>query len=188
MSRPALVPGAQASVVVPPTAYGMSCSARREQNDPDDHENDADRPQNRDSSQETDDQQNNSKIRSPLRSTYPLVTALKQGGWTARRYGHSSLDCFRVMAQGVLVCRLIVVGRQWFATSHNTHSKIKTSTKTTKKVIRAKGGRRVGASGGKSSPYEAWTVEELTHRAKELDLQCDSNLEKSELIDALRNH
>ena len=127
-------------------------------------------------------------IRSPLRSTYPLVTALKQGGWTARRYGHSSLDCFRVMAQGVLVCRLIVVGRQWFATSHNPNSKIKTSTKTTKKVIRAKGGRRVGASGGKSSPYEAWTVEELTDRAKELDLQGDSNLEKSALIDALRNH
>lgn len=129
-----------------------------------------------------------SLIRSPLRSTYPLVTALKQGGWTARRYGHSSLDCFHVMAQGVLVCRLIVVGRQWFATSHNPNSKIKTSTKTTKKVIRAKGGRRVGASAGKSSPYEAWTVEELTDRAKELDLQGDSKLEKSELIDALRNH
>lgn len=53
----------------------------------------------------------------------------------------------------------------------------------------AKRGRsNVGKSGGNSSPYEEWTVEELKQRAKELDLQGYSKLNKSELIDSLRHH
>ena len=56
----------------------MSGGTEREQNDPDDHENDADRPQNRDPRQETDDQQDNSEndqgillIRSPIAGDIP---------------------------------------------------------------------------------------------------------------------
>lgn len=51
-----------------------------------------------------------------------------------------------------------------------------------------RGRSNVGKSGGKSSPYEEWTVEELKRRAKELDLRGYSKLKKSELIDTLRNH
>ncbi len=51
-----------------------------------------------------------------------------------------------------------------------------------------RGRASVGKSGGKSSPYEDWTVEELKKRAKELDLHGYSKLKKSELIDTLRNH
>jgi hypothetical protein len=46
----------------------------------------------------------------------------------------------------------------------------------------------VGRRGGKSEPYEEWTVEELRDRAKEIGLEGYSDLNKSELIDALRNH
>ncbi|WP_092802931.1 DUF7218 family protein [Rhodococcus globerulus] len=53
----------------------------------------------------------------------------------------------------------------------------------------AKRGRsNVGKSGGQSSPYEEWTVEELKKRAKELDLHGYSKLKKSELIDTIRHH
>lgn len=51
-----------------------------------------------------------------------------------------------------------------------------------------RGRSSVGKSGGKSSPYEDWTVEELKKRAKELDLHGYSKLKKSELIDTFRNH
>lgn len=45
-----------------------------------------------------------------------------------------------------------------------------------------------GASerGGESPPYEDWTVEELHERARELDIEGRSDMNKSELIDALR--
>ncbi|MBT2264314.1 DUF7218 family protein [Rhodococcus erythropolis] len=46
----------------------------------------------------------------------------------------------------------------------------------------------VAKSGGQSSPYEEWTVDELKKRARELDLHGYSKLKKSELIDTLRNH
>lgn len=51
-----------------------------------------------------------------------------------------------------------------------------------------RGRSSVGKTGGKSSLYEDWTVEELKKRAKELDLNGYSKLKKSELIDTLRNH
>ena len=89
--------GAAASVVVPPTTDCMSGGAEREQNDPDHHENDADRPQDRDASQESDDQQDNSEndhgpsfdTDHPLRATYPLVTALKHSGRAGHGYGRA---------------------------------------------------------------------------------------------------
>lgn len=53
----------------------------------------------------------------------------------------------------------------------------------------AKRGRQaVGRAGGEASNYEDRTVKELRQRAKELDLHGYSNLNKSELIDMLRNH
>jgi hypothetical protein len=86
MSRSARASSAAGSVVVPPTTYGMSGSTKRKQNDPDDNENDADRPQDRDPRQEADDQQHNSKNDhgillqpiTPSRATYPLAILLKQ--------------------------------------------------------------------------------------------------------------
>ena len=42
--------------------------------------------------------------------------------------------------------------------------------------------------GGKASPYEDWTKDELYDRAQELDISGRSDMKKDELISALRNH
>ena len=42
--------------------------------------------------------------------------------------------------------------------------------------------------GGKASPYEDWTKDELYDRAQELDISGRSKMDKDELISALRNH
>lgn len=44
----------------------------------------------------------------------------------------------------------------------------------------------VGRRGGRSAPYEEWTVEELRDRARELDLSGYSHARKAELIDMIR--
>ncbi|MBL3702035.1 Rho termination factor [Sulfitobacter sp. BDSS02] len=41
--------------------------------------------------------------------------------------------------------------------------------------------------GGSQPPYEDWTVEELYSRAQELEIEGRSDMNKSELIEALRN-
>lgn len=46
----------------------------------------------------------------------------------------------------------------------------------------------VGRRGGESGDYEDWTVEELHDRARELDIEGRSSMDKDELIDALRHH
>ncbi|HET8992379.1 DUF7218 family protein [Rhodococcus sp. SJ-2] len=46
----------------------------------------------------------------------------------------------------------------------------------------------VGRKGGKAGSYDDWTVADLKKRAKELGLTGYSDMKKSELIDALRNH
>ena len=46
----------------------------------------------------------------------------------------------------------------------------------------------VGKKGGEAGSYEDWTVEELRKRAAELEIEGRSNMNKEELIDALRNH
>lgn len=46
----------------------------------------------------------------------------------------------------------------------------------------------VGRKGGKAQSYEEWTVDELRERARELDVEGRSTMNKAELIKALRNH
>lgn len=41
--------------------------------------------------------------------------------------------------------------------------------------------------GGKASPYEDWTKDDLYYRAQELDVDGRSDMTKDELIEALRN-
>lgn len=45
-----------------------------------------------------------------------------------------------------------------------------------------------GKRGGESKPYEEWTKEELYKRAGELDIEGRSDMDKDDLIFALRNH
>lgn len=46
----------------------------------------------------------------------------------------------------------------------------------------------IGEKGGKAGSYDDWTVDELQERARELDIEGRSKMNKDELIDALRNH
>lgn len=46
----------------------------------------------------------------------------------------------------------------------------------------------VGRKGGESGSYDDWTVDDLRKRAADLDIEGRSKMNKSELIDALRNH
>jgi hypothetical protein len=45
-----------------------------------------------------------------------------------------------------------------------------------------------GEKGGEAGSYDDWSVDDLRERAKELDIEGRSDMDKSELIDALRNH
>ena len=45
-----------------------------------------------------------------------------------------------------------------------------------------------GRRGGTSPAYEDWTVEGLQQRAREIGIEGRSKMDKSELIDALRDH
>jgi hypothetical protein len=45
-----------------------------------------------------------------------------------------------------------------------------------------------GKKGGKQPPYEEWTKEDLYERAQELDIDGRSDMDKEELIEALRDH
>lgn len=46
----------------------------------------------------------------------------------------------------------------------------------------------VGHKGGKSEPYDDWTVDELQERAREIGIEGRSKMNKDDLISALRNH
>lgn len=46
----------------------------------------------------------------------------------------------------------------------------------------------VGQRGGSSPAYDDWTLEDLRDRAAELDIEGRSDMDKGELIEALRNH
>lgn len=46
---------------------------------------------------------------------------------------------------------------------------------------------KVGERGGEAPPYEDWSVDELRDRARDLDVEGRSNMNKGELIKALRS-
>lgn len=52
----------------------------------------------------------------------------------------------------------------------------------------AEGRSTVGERGGESGSYEDWTVDELQDRAAEIGIDGRSDMNKAELIKALRNH
>jgi hypothetical protein len=50
------------------------------------------------------------------------------------------------------------------------------------------GGENVSEKGGKSWSYEEWSKDELEERAAEVGIEGRSQMDKGELIEALRNH
>lgn len=52
----------------------------------------------------------------------------------------------------------------------------------------SEGRSKVGRRGGRAEDYDDRTKDELLERARELDIEGRSKMNKGELIDALRNH
>jgi hypothetical protein len=48
--------------------------------------------------------------------------------------------------------------------------------------------KAVGRKGGKAGDYDDWTVDRLRKRAGEIGIAGRSRMNKSELVEALRNH
>ena len=46
----------------------------------------------------------------------------------------------------------------------------------------------VGRKGGEAGSYDDWTLDDLRHRAAELEIEGRSSMNKAELVDALRHH
>lgn len=52
----------------------------------------------------------------------------------------------------------------------------------------AQGKKTVGSKGGMSPSYDDWNKDDLMKRAREIGIEGRSSMNKSELVDALRNH
>lgn len=50
------------------------------------------------------------------------------------------------------------------------------------------GKSNVGRKGGKSQQYEDWSKQDLYDKAKDVGIEGRSNMNKRELVNALRNH
>lgn len=48
--------------------------------------------------------------------------------------------------------------------------------------------KKAGKKGGKHKQYEEWSKKELYDKAKKIDIEGRSKMNKDELINALRNH
>jgi hypothetical protein len=48
--------------------------------------------------------------------------------------------------------------------------------------------KKVASKGGKAGSYDDWTVAELRKRAGEIGIDGRSSMDKSELVEALRDH
>ncbi len=48
--------------------------------------------------------------------------------------------------------------------------------------------KKTGKKGGKHPKYEEWTKDELYDKAKKVDIEGRSKMDKKDLIHALRNH
>ncbi len=48
--------------------------------------------------------------------------------------------------------------------------------------------QKAGLKGGKHPPYEQWSKDDLYSKAQEIGIDGRSDMDKSELIHALRNH
>ena len=53
-------------------------------------------------------------------------------------------------------------------------------------AVAAQGSTTIGRRGGRAGSYDDWTVEELRTRGRELDVSGRSTMNKSELVEALR--
>ncbi len=56
------------------------------------------------------------------------------------------------------------------------------------RIANAGSRKETGSKGGQSGSYDDWTKDELEDRAKEIGIDGYSEMNKDELIDALRNH
>lgn len=56
------------------------------------------------------------------------------------------------------------------------------------KAARIANSENASKKGGKQKKYEKWTKEELYKKAQEVGIEGRSDMNKEELIDALRNH
>jgi hypothetical protein len=70
------------------------------------------------------------------------------------------------------------------------YEKLRKKGESKQKAARIANTSRSGAGkrGGKSGSYEDWSKKDLEKRAKEIGIEGCSNMDKGELIDALRNH
>jgi hypothetical protein len=70
------------------------------------------------------------------------------------------------------------------------YEKLRQKGESKQKAARIANTPRSGASkrGGKSGSYEEWSRKDLQERARQIAIEGRSNMNKGELIDALRNH
>lgn len=146
--------------------------------------------------------------RGPIPATAP--PGLKKAGETAKRVASTTAKTAKdaasktvETAKGAAGATVDTARRSAGRTGKTARSGAKDTTSTAKKGARktakeAKSGARSTADSAKQASgsdkpgpgvaYEEWTKADLYERAQELDISGRSSMNKSELIDALRDH